>query len=1066
MQRTLKLAKTLANQLQRPKLPLKLILIAPFVIQIFLAVGLTGYISLRNGQKAVNDVARQLRDEVTTRIKRELLTHLDSAQVVNQINVDGLELGTLDAGHLASLEQHLYRQLQHFSAITSITIASEQPNYIGLGYDDQDRSSLYLSVWNNAEGGTFDWLIESSGRRQLLDKDLTYDHRQRPWYLDTLHANKPIWNDVYVTVLPPDLVVSASQPFYNLQGKPLGVVSTDIALAEFSQFLQQLEIGQTGEAFIVERSGLLVAASIDQPPFKVDAQTEEPIRLKATDSSNELVSSTTQALIDHFGELSRIHQPEQVDFTIDGDRMFVQVAPFNDERGLDWLVVVVVPEADFMAQINANTHTTIWLCVGALWVAVGFGILTTRWISQPILRLHQASQAIAQGNLNQQIETQIPVTELEGMAQSFNWMAEQVRTSFEKIETELYESEERFTKVFRFSPDPIAITTFKDGKFIVVNDSFLQWYGYTRSEIVGRTSNDLNLWQDPDEYQSVIQQLQRQGVVRDLEVMHYTKAGDVRTMLLSAEKIDLDGQACVIGITKDISDRKRVEDERKQVEVTLRHAKEAADAANKAKSEFLANMSHELRTPLNAILGFSDLMSLDDSLTPEQKDNLGIIHRSGDHLLKLINDVLDLSKIEAGKVALQEEPFDLHHLLTSLQAMMHLKANAKGVKLVFEISPAVPQIIDGDEGKLRQVLMNLLDNATKFTDSGSVTLKASQEANPNESDSLSYAQSSILRIEVTDTGSGIASNEMETLFQPFMQAEAGRQSNQGTGLGLSISKKLVQLMGGDMTVSSAPHQGTKFTITLPLKPLQPVIHSQNPASQRVIEVAPGQPTYRVLIVDDVYANRLLLIKMLAPLKLDILEAENGYEAIACWQNHRPHLICMDMRMPGMDGYEATRHIKAASSGEFPIIIAVTASAMEDEHALALSAGCDDFMSKPIKKDSLLTKIATHLHLTYLYERGHSLLAPTASVSPKQESADFYQKAIASMPLDWCNALYFAASIGSSRRVELLIAQIPETHASLTTYLQALTADFCFDEICELVESTGLSLDGSSHSADT
>ncbi len=1046
--------QNLVRQSQNPQFPLKLILIAPFVIQITIAVGVTGYISLQNGQKAVNAVAKQLRDELTTRIERELLHYLVTAQTVNQINVNGLESETLDANHLVSLETYLDRQLRQFKEITSITIASEAPDYIGLGYNGDDRSSLYVSIWNKAEKGTFDWLVNSQGQRQLLGKDLTYDHRNRPWYRDTLKANQPIWNDVYVTITPADLVISASQPFYGKQGKPLGVVSSDLALAAFSRYLRGLKIGQTGQAFILERNGLLVATSTDQQLFKIASPEAEPERVRAIDSSNHLVSTTTQYLINHFDGLSQINQREQADFTADRERLFVQVLPFQQMPGLDWLVVVVVPEADFMAQINANTMTTAWLCMGALISAIGLGILTTRWISQPILRLYQASRSIAEGDLDQRIDDRIPVIELAAMAQSFNQMADQMGQALQQIEEALSESEEKFIKVFRFGPDPIAITTFGEGKFITVNDSFLDWYGFSRHEVIGYTCQELYLWPNLEDYRTLVRLLQQKNLVRNLEVMHRTKSGEVRTILLSAEIASLNGQTCVISSIKNIS-------ERKQVEAELRQAKEAADAANRAKSEFLTNMSHELRTPLNAILGFSDMMRGDRSLFQEQRENLNIIHHSGEYLLGLINDVLDLSRIEAGKTLLQEAAFDLHDLLTSLEAMMRLKAESKGLELVFHIDTNVPRTIYADESKLRQVLINLLGNATKFTDAGSVILHVKQVDNawPERGQSDKHKEqpvSHLLQIEVEDTGPGISDAELKTLFQPFTQAEAGKLK-QGTGLGLSISRKLIQLMGGTITVSSRLGQGSIFQIVLPIKPVHITPDLKHQTPQQVIGIMPSQPAFRLLVVDDVCANRLLLIKSLVPIGFEVLEAENGQQAIALWQEHQPHLIFMDMRMPVMDGYDATRQIKATPQGKAIAIIAVTASAMEEHQTLALAAGCDDFIAKPVKKEVLLAKIATYLPLKYLYE----MTAPESSIWQRdaawtEHPISFYQETLAAiMPCDWRSALHFAALSCDVKMVEQLITQIPETHPSLARYLQDLAHNFRFDRICELSQESGL-----------
>lgn len=343
----------------------------------------------------------------------------------------------------------------------------------------------------------------------------------------------------------------------------------------------------------------------------------------------------------------------------------------------------------------------------------------------------------------------------------------------------------------------------------------------------------------------------------------------------------------------------------------LKEAKEAADAANRAKSEFLANMSHELRTPLNAILGFTQLMQRDSSLsTFEQQQYLNIVSRSGEHLLELINDVLEMSKIEAGRVTVHENSFNLYRLLDSLEDLLQLGAKSKGLQLIFDTTDEVPQYVKTDESKLRQVLINLLGNAIKFSTKGSVTLRVSLVSCPL-SLTIDKGQMAI-RFEVEDTGQGIAPNDLDDLFKPFTQTETGLKYAEGTGLGLPISQKFVQLMGGEIAVSSMPGQGAKFAFDIQVSPVEEIpIETTQPIGKKVIGLAPEQPVYRILVAEDKLTNRLLLVKLLSSLGFEVREAENGQEAVAMWESWEPHLIWMDMRMPVMNGYEAAKHIKAS-----------------------------------------------------------------------------------------------------------------------------------------------------------
>lgn len=408
-------------------------------------------------------------------------------------------------------------------------------------------------------------------------------------------------------------------------------------------------------------------------------------------------------------------------------------------------------------------------------------------------------------------------------------------------------------------------------------------------------------------------------------------------------------------------------------------AKEVADAANKAKSEFLANMSHELRTPLNAILGFVQIMTKDKALLPEHKEHLEIIGRSGEHLLTLINDVLEMSKIEAGHLTLNETSFDLFRLLHSLHEMLDLKAELKGLQLIFDRAPAVPQYIRADESKLRQVLLNLLSNGIKFTEQGHVFLRVGLEADLDATPSLSF--------EVTDTGAGIAVEDLDRLFEAFGQTETGRNSQEGTGLGLPISRRFVRLMGGDIQVESCLGIGSTFKFMIPLQLAEPLAVQTLEPRKRVIGLEPGQPTYRILVVEDKWANRQLLVRLLTPLGFEVREAKNGVEAVACCQTWQPHLIWMDMRMPEMDGYEATRRIKASEYSWSPKILALTANAFEEERLVALAIGCDDFIRKPCQEEVILEKIAEHLGVRYLYDESVESPLTTACDRPVHLAAN-------------------------------------------------------------------------------
>jgi PAS domain S-box len=952
--------KYLTNQMLKMsgKIPIRIVLVVPFALQTFAAVGLTGWLSLRNGRIAVNDVAAQLRAEVTSRIQQHIHSYIETPHQLNQLNLDAIRLGILKVQDSASLRRYFAQQIKTFNKISYIQFGSEQKGFIGV--ERLDDGKLQVLKSDKSTGYNFQSYAASElgEPTKLLKNTPNYDPRIRPWYTAPVLAKKPTWTKIYTYFDVPKLAITAAAPVYDDRNKLIGVVGCDLLLSQINQFLDSLKIGKSGQTFIVERSGELVANSTPEPPFIISNGVAK--RIMATSSNNALIRSTARYLTKRFGDLSKIDGTYQLDFTIDGERQFLQVTPLSDGRGLDWLIVVAVPEADFMERINSNTRYTVLLCLGALVVAIGIGGLTSRWIVVPIQRLSKAAEALSRGEwdstaLYPQLMASVERGDEVGvLARSFNRMASQLQESFttleERVESAIADKTQLISSLKK-SQQKLALHLHQTPLGAIewnLNFEVAEWnlsaeriFGYNRLEAMGRHGVDLIVPESAKEYvrklsinlltnqggsSSINENVRKDGkiilcewynttlvdangciigvasLVQDVTDFHIAmeqlRASEERFRQLAEnihevfwirepnhkqivyvspacdkiwnrsseilysepasfwdaihpedrdrvkvafEKqvrgdydeeyrvVRSDGSICwvrdrafpvrnetgeiyrIVGIAEDITQRKLAEEFQKVAQ--------SAQAANQAKSAFLANMSHELRTPLNAIIGYSDLLKEDaeDLGCEDFIPDLLKIQTAGKHLLSLISDILDISKIEAGRMELYLETFNPAHLIddvvSTVESLVQKNSNKFEVDCASDLG-----LMNADITKTRQILLNLLSNAAKFTEGGTISLSVERVKN----DSLKVEEieewSELIIFRVADTGIGIPPEQMQHLFQAFMQGDASTTRKYGgTGLGLTISRHFCLMMGGDMEVESQLGGGSIFTVRLPAR---------------------------------------------------------------------------------------------------------------------------------------------------------------------------------------------------------------------------------------------------------
>ncbi len=589
-------------------------------------------------------------------------------------------------------------------------------------------------------------------------------------------------------------------------------------------------------------------------------------------------------------------------------------------------------------------------------------------IAGPISRLTQTAEQIIAGNLEARATVEFD-DEVGWLATTLNAMTHRLIHTIGRLKNrtkELEISERKYRTIFEDSKDTIFITNV-DGRIVDVSPACETLLGYSRWELM--QYNAITLYANPDDRASFQKLIAEQGVVQDLELKFLRQDGSPIDVTMTATLRQGEDGAILgyQGILRDITLQKEAERERLRA-LELEKARATAEAANQAKNIFLAKMSHELRTPLNGILGYTQILQQKPNLPADQQRGLTAIKNSGEHLLMLINDILDLARIEAGKIQLHPHAFNLPDFLITVEEMMRPRAETKNLVAARRVE-SLPETVVGDEMRLRQVLVNLMDNAIKFTQQGSVTLR------------VEPVEHGFIRFQVTDTGIGIAFDKLDTIFDPFKQLDDENRSQKGTGLGLAISRELVELMGGTLQAESNVGRGSTFWFDLHLPEVKSASSGAAKNQQPVPVIGIKDKSPKILLVDDKVDNREVIKEVLIPLGFSVAEAENGKEALARLKKFKPEAIILDLVMPQMGGLEFIQYARQSKALKAIPIIISSASAYKGDQERSLELGANAFLPKPVNIHRLLEVLQQQLHLEWIYDTGQTDPVPEPEVIP-------------------------------------------------------------------------------------
>lgn len=831
---------------------LRVVLVLMFSLQLIVFAVIIGWLSFRNSLQTIEEIIGQLQTEITFRIKEHLYQYLAIPPLISKINQQAIEKGYLNPNNQLELEQYLFEQIKLFPKMTFISYSTEEGNYTG-AHRQIDNGLLRIIVENESTNHVFTtYEVDELGNKLKVVKSTpNFDPRKRPWYQQTIQRKKRTWYDPYKYVQYDSLGLGLGAPVHNTQGEIIGVLTSDLALIDISRFLSSLKIGKTGYAFIIEKNGNLIASSnLEEKLAFLENGTLQ--RVSALQSNTLLIQQTANYLKQYFKDFNSINQEKSLSFEVDKQRNFVNILPYQDEYGLDWLVVVVLPEQDFVAKTNANLEITFLFSLGALLIAILIATLFARWITLPLEKMSLIAMDIANGNWQQRLEHlhYSRNDEIGDLSRAFRKMGEQLKFSFDALEMknkQLCYNEERLKQFLEAIPLGIFIVDAQGvpyyanqaaqlilRKGINLDFEMQEVPSIIRAYLGTKATNYLHYQKLPEIYNAYLANTPwfypiekmpltkalngKAAIVDDMEIRHpdCTIPLEIRATPVFNEKREV---IYAIAVFQDISQRRQAE----QNKIALIQEQEAKNAALKytkeieikneqlirldqEKNELIAIMVHDLKNPLAAIKGLIDIMqwSVDSISKEELADYIDMIQTNTQQMFDLIDNLLDMNRLDSGEVKANIQPTNIWLIISRIIKRYQLKAQSKNIT-IHTLAPDEEIIALVDENLFYQVLDNLISNALKYSPFD------------KEVYCRMFKVENKVRCEIEDQGPGFNEQDLKKLFGKFSRLSAKPTGGEhSSGLGLFIVKKLVENMQGKVWCETEQGRGAKFIVEFPI----------------------------------------------------------------------------------------------------------------------------------------------------------------------------------------------------------------------------------------------------------